>query len=63
MREKTIKGKQIINIAITFCRPDNSKILPPKFRVTRTWDRTGLIIGQTDNLDSAFKNLRCRKKK
>ncbi len=58
VRETTIKGKQIITISISFSRPNDSTTLPPKFRVTRVWDRTGSLISQTDNLESSLKRYK-----
>jgi len=55
VKEESIKGKQIINIAITFNKPKGSISLPPKFRVSRTWDRNGSLISQNDNLENALK--------
>jgi AAA15 family ATPase/GTPase len=55
VKDESIKGKQIINIAITFNKPKSAISLPSKFRVSRTWDRNGNLISQNDNLENALK--------
>lgn len=52
---KSIKGKQFISISVHFIKPVGYKTLPDKFKVTRTWDRTGNILEEKDNLDSLSK--------
>lgn len=50
-----IKGKQQILITVTFNKPITSKILPDKFKVTRVWGKSGVLINEHDNLADAYK--------
>lgn len=55
VRDPRIKGKQIIRISITFNRPKESHTLPPKFKISRTWDKNGKMINQRDFLETEFR--------
>ncbi|HEY9184325.1 MAG TPA: AAA family ATPase [Salegentibacter sp.] len=56
VREKSIKGKQYIQIEITFRRGSNfQRSLPSEFTVRRTWDRNSRLPKETTNLDKKFK--------
>ena len=50
---KTIKGKQFIDIKITFNTPKGYTTLPENFTITKSWDRNGDLIGPpVDNLEN-----------
>lgn len=55
VRKKSIKGRQVIAIKISFCAPPGHKNLPRKFYVERTWDRDGNLLSTTENVISQFK--------
>ena len=60
VRKESVKGKQFIQVAIDFIRPDNYKgSLPPKFTVKRTWYRDQSQYSQTDNLQQLSKAGKC----
>jgi len=60
VRKESVKGKQFIQVAIDFVRPDNYKgSLPPKFTVKRTWYRDQPQYAQTDNLQQLSKAGKC----
>ena len=46
-----LRQKQIISVKITFIN-DSYKNLPPIFFVKRTWDKTGKIINQADDIET-----------
>ena len=54
VRKDTIKGKQFISIKIHFLNPGGFNSLPDKFYVIRTWDRTGNMISDKNNLKQQF---------
>lgn len=57
VRKESIKGKQFIQIKITFERPPSyEKSLPLHFDVSRTWYRNDIYYNQTDNLESLHKS-------
>jgi AAA15 family ATPase/GTPase len=60
---KKIKTKHVITIAITFSAPPGYRLLPKNFRVLRTWDKSGEMINQRDNLESAYKRYGMNTKK
>ncbi|MBU1151880.1 ATP-binding protein [Patescibacteria group bacterium] len=55
VRKKSIKGRQVIAIKISFCAPSGHKNLPRKFYVEKTWDRDGNLLSTTENVISKFK--------
>ncbi|GIO13230.1 hypothetical protein J19TS2_27850 [Cohnella xylanilytica] len=56
VRQESIKGKQFIQIRITFKRGDRSpNTLPEFFTVTRTWHRGSVTPTQTDDLEKRLK--------
>lgn len=51
VRQESVKGKQFIQIKVTFKRGDRSpNTLPEFFTVTRTWHRESKVPNQTDDL-------------
>jgi predicted ATP-dependent endonuclease of OLD family len=61
VRRESVKGRQFIQIKVTFLRGEKSpNTLPNKFTVAKTWYRNSSIPVQTDNLDS---NLGSRAKR
>ncbi|HOW24503.1 MAG TPA: AAA family ATPase [Bacteroidales bacterium] len=54
VRKQSIKGKQFISIKIHFLNPGGFNSLPKKFYVIRTWDRTGELISDKNNLKQQF---------
>ena len=59
VRKESVKGKQFIQIAIDFSRPDNFKgSLPARFTVKRSWYRDRQFA-QTDNLAALQKAGKC----
>lgn len=56
VRKETIKGKQFIQIKITFTRGNQfEKTLPEQFTVTKKWNRDSEIPQVSDNLEYALK--------
>lgn len=56
VRQESIKGKQFIQIKITFRRGDRSpNTLPEFFTVTRTWHRESKVPTQSDDLEKRLK--------
>jgi len=56
VRQESIKGKQFIQIKITFNRGDRSpNTLPNNFTVTRTWHRDSTRPTQSDDLETRLK--------
>ena len=52
VRKDTIKGKQFIQIKITFLRGNQyEKTLPEKFTITKKWNRDSTIPQITDNVE------------
>ena len=49
---KKIKGKQFIDIRITFNTPKSFTTLPDSFTITKSWDRNGDLLSGGDNLDN-----------
>ncbi len=57
VRKNSIKGKQFIQIKVTFLRGAGmSKTLPPQFTVSKKWLRYGAEPVTTDDLESRCKN-------
>ena len=54
VRKDSIKGKQFISIKIHFLNSGGFNSLPDKFYIVRTWDRTGNMIGDKNNLKQQF---------
>lgn len=56
VRKESVKGKQFIQIEITFnCRGSFSKTLPPKFTVKKTWFRDSSAPKLAHNLEAYIK--------
>lgn len=56
VRKNSIKGKQFIQIKITFCRGDNMyRTLPKIFTVTKRWLRYSAVPVTTDDLEARCK--------
>ena len=56
VRRETVKGKQFIQIKITFKRGNQSeKTLPDSFTVTKKWNRDDKIPQITDNIENQLK--------
>jgi len=60
---RKIKEKHVITIALTFTPPPGYSLLPKQVRVSRTWDKTGEMINERNNLESKYTQLRLDKKK
>ncbi|HYF85794.1 ATP-binding protein [Azospirillum sp.] len=61
VRRDSIKGKQFIQIAVTFNRGGSfENTLPPMFTVTRTWFRDQEDPKQTDDLKNQFARIKDR---
>ena len=59
VRKESVKGRQFIQVAIEFERPDNFKgSLPDRFMVKKSWYRDR-IVGQSDNLVALAKAGKC----
>lgn len=57
VRSASIRGKQYFKITIEFNNPGTYKTLPPKFAISKSWDREGnLIEGLKDNFDSLVRH-------
>lgn len=54
VRRDSIKGKQFISVKVHFLNPGGFNTLPDKFYLMRTWDRTGVMIGDKHNLKQLF---------
>ena len=62
VRKESVKGKQFIQVEIEFERPGNYKgSLPPRFRVTRTWQREQPSFQESSNLVALEKLGKCPK--
>lgn len=56
VRKETVKGKQFIQIKITFRRGEQfEKTLPHIFTVTKKWNRDSNIPQITDNIEGQLK--------
>ncbi|MCK5039618.1 MAG: AAA family ATPase [Candidatus Aenigmarchaeota archaeon] len=62
VRKKSIKGRQIIAIRISFCAPSGHKNLPKTFYVEKAWDRDGKLISSNDNVISQYKKGKTKAK-
>lgn len=58
VRKDTIKGKQFIQIKVTFIRGNQyEKTLPEKFTVTKKWNRDDVFPQVSDNVEILLKKV------
>lgn len=59
VRKETVKGKQFIQIKVTFSRGNSSiKTLPERFTVTKKWNRDSIEPIVTDDVEARLKKER-----